>query len=116
MVAYMAVMAREAWTDERMDDLKENVNQRFDRVDGTIGELRADGRSGRKQTGDEFAKARSVMKAGFERIEKKFDDKIEGLQAEMNARFDSMQRTMIVCFTGMTASIVASVIGAVLLR
>jgi chaperonin cofactor prefoldin len=33
MVACMAVMAREAWTDERLDDLKENVNQRFDAVD-----------------------------------------------------------------------------------
>lgn len=33
MVAYMAVMAREAWTDERLDDLKENVNRRFDEVD-----------------------------------------------------------------------------------
>jgi hypothetical protein len=29
----MAVMAREAWTDERLDDFKENVNQRFDQVD-----------------------------------------------------------------------------------
>jgi DNA anti-recombination protein RmuC len=26
-------MAREAWTDERLDDFKENVNQRFDAVD-----------------------------------------------------------------------------------
>jgi len=29
----MAVMAREAWTDERLDDFKENVNRRFDEVD-----------------------------------------------------------------------------------
>jgi hypothetical protein len=33
MLCSMAVMAREAWTDERLDDLKENVNQRFDQVD-----------------------------------------------------------------------------------
>lgn len=26
-------MARESWTDERLDDLKETVNQRFDQVD-----------------------------------------------------------------------------------
>lgn len=45
---------RESWTDERLDDLKENVNERFDQVDkrfdqvdkrfdrveGEIGELR----------------------------------------------------------------------------
>jgi uncharacterized protein YdcH (DUF465 family) len=29
----MAVMAREDWTDARIDDFKENVNQRFDQVD-----------------------------------------------------------------------------------
>jgi hypothetical protein len=29
----MAVTARESWTDERIDDFKENVNQRFDQVD-----------------------------------------------------------------------------------
>jgi hypothetical protein len=35
----MAVMAREAWTDERMDDLKENVNQRFDEVDKRLDQV-----------------------------------------------------------------------------
>jgi hypothetical protein len=29
----MAVMVRESWTDERLDDFKESVNQRFDQVD-----------------------------------------------------------------------------------
>jgi tetrahydromethanopterin S-methyltransferase subunit G len=33
MVPSMAVMAREEWTDGRLDDLQENVNQRFDEVD-----------------------------------------------------------------------------------
>ncbi|HEX6455281.1 MAG TPA: hypothetical protein VF009_02035 [Solirubrobacterales bacterium] len=37
----MAVMAREAWTDERLDDLKENVNQRFDQVDKRFDRLEA---------------------------------------------------------------------------
>jgi chaperonin cofactor prefoldin len=78
MVAYMAVMAREAWTDERLDDLKENVNQRFDAVD------------------------------------KRFDQVDKRLEA-IDARLDSMQRTMIICFSGMTTSIVASVIAAALL-
>jgi hypothetical protein len=89
MVACMAVMAREAWTDERLDDFKENVNQRFDEVDKR-----------------------------FDRVE----DSITGFRREINfrfdaidKRFDSMQQTMIICFTGMTASIVASVIGAILL-
>jgi hypothetical protein len=35
----MAVMAREEWTDARLDDFKENVNQRFDEVDKRIDNL-----------------------------------------------------------------------------
>jgi hypothetical protein len=70
MVASMAVMAREAWTDERLDDFKENVNQRFDQVD--------------------------------KRLE------------AIDARLFGMQRTMVICFVTLFASIWASVIGAVL--
>lgn len=40
-VGSMAVMVpRESWTDQRLDDLKENMDQRFDRVDADIRELR----------------------------------------------------------------------------
>jgi hypothetical protein len=41
MLGCMAVMARETWTDERMDDLKENVNQRFDQVDNRFEQMEA---------------------------------------------------------------------------
>jgi predicted phage gp36 major capsid-like protein len=95
MLLSMAVMARETWTDQRLDDFQKNVNhrfdeveRRFDRVEGDIRELRSD--------------------------VKRVDGKVDALQSEMNGRFDSMQRTMIVCFSGMTASIVASVVGAIL--
>lgn len=81
MLLSMAVMAREAWTDERLDDLNARVEKGFDRVDTDIRELR------------------SEMKTGF---------------AEVNGRIDSMQRTMIIGFVTLFASIVASVIGGVL--
>lgn len=88
MVACMAVMAGEAWTDERLDDFREEVNRRFDEVDKRFDEV-----------DQRFERIEAEMKAGF---------------AEVNRRFDSMQRTMIVCFSGMTASIVAGVVGAIL--
>jgi hypothetical protein len=84
MLSFMAVMAREQWTDQRLDDLKESVNQRFDQVDKRFDQVDA-----------RFAKVESEMKAGF---------------AEVNGRIDSMQRTMIVCFSGMTASIVGAIL------
>lgn len=36
----MEKVARESWTDERLDDFKESVNQRFDAVDQELRELR----------------------------------------------------------------------------
>ncbi|HEU5062343.1 MAG TPA: hypothetical protein VFT79_04200 [Solirubrobacterales bacterium] len=36
----MEKMARESWTDERLDDFKESVNKRFDAVDQELRELR----------------------------------------------------------------------------
>jgi hypothetical protein len=77
----MAVMAREAWTDERLDDLKGHVDKRFDQVDRR-----------------------------FERVDAEFKE----LRGEINSRFDSMQRTMIIGFVGLFASIAGSVIGVVL--
>jgi hypothetical protein len=77
----MAVMAREAWTDERLDDLNARVEKGFDEVKGEIRDLR------------------SEMNARF---------------AAVDARFDAMQRTMVIGFASIAASIVASVIGAVL--
>jgi hypothetical protein len=70
----MAVMAREAWTDERLDDFKVRVEQDFAEVKGELREFRT----------------------------------------ETNARFDSMQRTLVVGFASIGASTVASVIGTAL--
>jgi hypothetical protein len=82
----MAVMAREAWTDERLDDFKENVNQRFDQVDKR-----------------------------FDEVDKRFDRveaDIRELRADMKHGFESMHRTMVIGFVTLFGSIVASVIGA----
>jgi DNA anti-recombination protein RmuC len=84
MVGCMAVMAREAWTDERLDDFKENVNQRFDQIDRR-----------------------------FDEVDKRFD-KVDARLDKIDTRMDSMQRTMIIGIFSLLASIWASVIGAVL--
>lgn len=78
-------MARETWTDERLDDLRADMGKGFDEVKGEIKDLRKE------------------MNEGFARVDSKFD--------ALDNRFDSMQRTMIVCFAGIAGSIAASVIG-----
>ena len=95
----MTVMERDAWTDERLDDLAagidkrfDQVDQRFDRVDGDIRELRAE------------------MKKGFEGI----DNKFERMDAKFDAKFDSLQHNMLIGFIGLFGSIVGSALAGVL--
>lgn len=77
----MAVMEKGRWTDERLDDLAERVDKGFAEVKGEVRDLRAE-----------------------------MNQRFDSLTGETNSRFDAMQRTMIIGF----ASIVASVIGAVI--
>lgn len=61
----MHVMARESWTDERLDEFAKRIDERFDRVDERFNEV----------------------DAKFEQIDKRLD-KIDG-------RLESMQKTMV---------------------
>jgi hypothetical protein len=110
----MAVMARESWTDERLSDFKESVEQRFDQVDSRFDRVEGD-----------IRELRAEMKRGFEQVDKRFDsidkrfDSIDGkfvaLDSKFDGKFDSLQRTMIIGFVTLFASIAASVIGALVL-
>ncbi len=40
LMAVMPPPPRESWTDERLDDFKSYVTERFDRIEGDIRELR----------------------------------------------------------------------------
>ena len=72
-------MARESWTDERLDDLKEGMNGRFDRVE-------------------------AEMKEGFDRVDadmKKGFDRVDADIRELRGDIKGMQRLMIQGFFGM---------------
>ncbi len=68
---------REAWTDERLDDLSHRIDEGFRRVDGDLRALRI-------ETKTELASLRGEMNGRF-----------DALQGEMNTRFDVLQRTML---------------------
>lgn len=85
MVFCMAVMARERWTDERLD-------RAFDRVDVDLRELRVETRR------------------GFEQVDKRFeriDDKLNTMQRETTARFDAMQRNMMIWAIALFSAVVS---------
>jgi hypothetical protein len=75
---------REKWTDERMDDLKDQVRDGFDRLD-------ADLRAQRLETKSEFAAVR----------------------AELGARFDATQRLILQVGGGMFVTMVVGFVGVV---
>lgn len=82
---------REKWTDERMDDLKDQVRDGFDRVDADL----------RDQRG-EFAAVRREMRTEFAAV-----------RAEMGACFDATQRLILQVGGGMFVTMVVGFVGVV---
>lgn len=82
MVFSMAVMAREVWTDERLDDLTKRMDKGFDEVKGEIRDVKGEVRALRTEMNTKFA--------------------------VVDARFDSMQRTMVIGFASIVASVIAT--------
>jgi archaellum component FlaC len=73
MVACMAVMARERWTDEQLD-------KAFGRVDGDLRELRVEMRKGFEQIDQRFEQ----MDRRFDEVDKRFE--------QMDKRFEQMDK------------------------
>jgi archaellum component FlaC len=78
----MAVMPREKWTDERLDDLNAkvdvgfaSVDKRFDKVDKRF---------------DKVDKRFDAVDARFEKVEDKIEGGIKELRGEMDTRFEAM--------------------------
>ena len=72
----MAVMARESWTDGRLDEFKESVNLRFDQVD------------------KRFDKVETDMREGFARVDKDLRE-LRGDLDRMHISLETMQRAMV---------------------
>jgi hypothetical protein len=115
---------RQSWSDERLDDLNKRVDEGFTRVDAR------------------FARLEERMDAGFNRLDVKIDEsvnrldakldeavgrmdaKLDGSAAELrremkmgfdqiNARFDTMQQTMIRIGAGLIGVLIASSAGLI---
>lgn len=88
-------MARESWTDGRLEEFKENVNHRFDEVDRR------------------FDKVDSDMKEGFARVDKDIRE-IRGELSQIHVTLGAMQRTMlqgVIAICGIMITGFAAVIG-----
>ena len=104
----MAVMVRETWTDERLDDLSKKVDEGFARVDLDIRELRADIGVMRTENQQEFLKLRGEIKSEGSALRGEIKREVGALRAEMNSRFDAMNRN----FLGGLIAVIAAIIGS----
>jgi phage host-nuclease inhibitor protein Gam len=108
-------LMREAWTDERLDDLTNRMDRGFDRVDADIRELRSEMR-------EEFTAVRTEMKDEFALVRGEMNQQVGSLReetvalwGEVNTRLDGIQQTMIRFNGALLVSLVALIL-AVLLR
>jgi hypothetical protein len=70
---------RESWTDERLDDLKESINERFDQVDVR------------------FSRVEAQMAEGFARV----DSDLREIRRTMYQGFIAVITVMVSCFFGL---------------
>ena len=98
----MRVMARETWTDERLDDLTKHMDENFQ-------ELRADLRQQREETAAEFAVLRRQITSESTFLQKELGEvreglgelraEVKGLGEKMDVRFDDLNRTLQIAFS-----------------
>jgi len=69
----MAVMARETWTDERLDDLKEHMDEGFREVKKEQRELRGEMVELRKELKEEITRRHGEMKEEVGRLADNLD-------------------------------------------
>jgi hypothetical protein len=98
-VASMEAM-REAWTDDRLDDLANRMDLGFDRMDKDARELRAEMKAGFDRIEDEFREVRAEMKAGFDGVR----GVLYGLQRTMLQIGGGLIGTLLVVTAGVLAS------------
>jgi hypothetical protein len=96
---------RESWTDERLDDLKEDVSDLARRMDAGFAESRTELRH-------EAASIRKEMKEGFQTVDGRFNS-IDARFDAMQAGFDALLRTIIQVGGGMAAAFFAALIGLI---
>src|SRR6476469_224164 len=109
----MAVMAREAWTDQRLDDLNERVASIERRMEAGFAEMRAEFKCLREKMDAGFRETRAEMDAGFKAASTKIDGGLKEAQAEsvsirqdMANQFAAQNRMVIQLAGGMFATMV----------
>lgn len=93
-------MVREAWTDERLDDLVKHMDENFHEVRADIRELRGEVSSVRGEV--------SSLKGEVGELR----EEVGELRGEMNAKFDGLNRTLQIGF-GLIGSVLVGLMALI---
>jgi hypothetical protein len=85
---------REAWTDERLDDLTARVDQGFTRADARTDRFEDQVDARFEQVDTRFEKLGGKLESGFDRI----DDRFERFEARMTSRFEWLLRFLLASY------------------
>jgi hypothetical protein len=98
----MAVMAREAWTDERLDDLNQKVDNGFEEMrtefQAVRGEMREEFQAVRSEMREEFQAVRSEIQSEFQAVRGEIRTELQGFRGELGeirTEMGALNRTVI---------------------
>lgn len=101
----MVVMTpRESWTDERLDDLANRMDEGFREVRAEMRQMRSEMTSTSESLRAEIGQGREEL--GELRAE------IKGLEKKFDAKFDALNRTLQIGF-GLTGAMLAGILGLI---
>lgn len=89
---------RESWTDERLDDFRDEVNRRFDKFEGDVNRR--------------FDKFEGEVDRRFGEVGKRFDQ-VDGELHRLNDSFAALNRTLLQIGGGAIATMIAGILGVI---
>lgn len=104
---------REAWTDDRIDDLAHRMDAGFDRVDRDIREVRAEMRAGFDAVNARFDSMNDSINARFDSASDSVNARFDAVNARFDAltgRLEALQRTMLRVGGGLAGVVLASIL------
>jgi hypothetical protein len=100
------------WTDKRMDDLAERIDDGFAHGDGAVKELRREMHAGFARVDGEIKGLRGEMQAGFVRV----DGEIKGLRGELHDDIGALRALTLRLLVALSAGllgVIATLLGGI---
>lgn len=103
-------MAREIWTDERLDDLNKRVDQGFNETREEFravrSEMKSEFQAVRAEMKGEFQAVRAEMKSEFQTVRAEMKGEFQAVRSDLGGQISALQRMTFQLFAGMMLTLV----------